>query len=68
MPRRTRRYSLPQSAVIERRPLWPALPPPSLHAQLGGREVELVVEDDDVRQRDLVEAHRPRRRRGRSRS
>ena len=36
MPMRTRAYSLPMCAVIERRPLWPALPPPVLTLSLPG--------------------------------
>ena len=35
-----------------------------LHPQLAGRQVELVVEDDDVGERDLEEAQRLADRRG----
>ena len=36
MPMRTRAYSLPMCAEIERRPLWPALPPPVFTLSLAG--------------------------------
>ena len=40
--------------VIERRPLWPALPPPVLTLSLAGGQVELVVEDVDVVAREIL--------------
>ena len=45
-------------AWIERRPLWPAWPPPGLHLEPRGRQVDLVVEDGDVAGLELEEAHR----------
>ena len=35
-------------AVIERKPLWPALPPPVFTPDLAGRQFDLVVKHDDV--------------------
>ena len=58
MPMRTRRKSGPSAASIERRPLWPAVPPPMLHLDLHRREVELVVEGGQRVDVELVEAQR----------
>jgi len=41
--------------VIERRPLWPALPPPVFTRTFSGREIDLVVEHYDLAERELVE-------------
>ncbi len=56
MPMRTRTYSLPRCAVIERSPLCPALPPPSLNSELARRQIEFVVQDDDIAQGNLEKA------------
>ena len=44
--------------LIERRPLWPASPPPALTLRSPGGEVEFVLHDDDLLGRlDAVPAH-----------
>ena len=44
--------------MIERKPVMAGIAAADLDAELGGREIELVVEHDDVAERDLEEAHR----------
>ena len=43
-------------AMIDRSPLWPASPPPSFSLQRGDRQVELVVDDDELLRLDAVAA------------
>ena len=45
---------------MERRPLWPARPPPDLTLEHGRRQVELVVHDDDLLGLDAVAARERR--------
>ena len=41
--------------MIERSPLWPPAPPPSLSRSVAERDVQLVVDDHEPLRRDLVE-------------
>ena len=46
---------MPSERRIDRSPLWPLSPPPSLSRSVAEREVELVVHHDEPLERDLVE-------------
>ncbi len=57
MPRRTRRKSRePRCSAIERRPLWPATPPPVLIRTLPAARSSSSWHDHDPAERQLVEA------------
>ena len=49
---------MPSCAAIERRPLWPANPPPMRAWSRPGLEVALVVDDEDRVRLELVERRR----------
>ena len=69
-PMRTRtKSSVLRCCVIDRRPLWPARPPPTFTRTRARRQVELVVDDHELaRVVDAVAAHEQRRRPRPSRS
>ena len=48
MPMRTLTKSLPSLPMMERRPLCPPAPPPTLTRTVARFQVEVVVDDDEV--------------------
>jgi len=46
---------LPICEEIDRNPLWPAMPPPTLTPHLGRRQFEFVLEHRDLAGRELEE-------------